>query len=71
MPTITLTIDAPTATRINNAFASQFAEQMQNGETKNAFTQRMIRKWIKDVVQAYEDTQAKSNVTPPADVPIT
>lgn len=59
MATITITVPNPVVPRINDAFAATYQYQSEidgapNPETKSQFTQRMIRKYVKEIVKAHE-----------------
>jgi hypothetical protein len=66
MPTITLTMSASHATRIENALATLYGYQaniidgegqtIPNSETKTQFAKRMVQEWIRERVKTAERT---------------
>lgn len=74
MPSVTLTTDAPTATRVLNALGKALNLVDGNGAPRAA-TQAEYTQWLKDctkrMVQGQELRDAAAAIVPPADVTIT
>lgn len=61
MPTISFTITAAAATRINDAFATRFNYAANGGgKTKSEFTRAIVSEYIKNIVKSAEGETAAS-----------